>query len=217
MPVLTIVAAQHPADELPLIVLQIYRDFLKPGSESEFRKIEEDAAHICTNLKCPHPHLALESLSGSKEVWWLNAFHSAEQHQRVIDAYTANVELLEALAGISQRRQGLIGTSDDRITRYRADLSGGRTLKLAGARFMVATVTRGPTPAEAGAVFEAEDGTRFSLRPAHGMEEAEAVQATLGSMATMFAVRPYWGMPAEAWMASDPTFWQVNPMSNATG
>jgi hypothetical protein len=50
MPILTIVAARQSANELPPILLQICRDFLKPGSESEFRQIEEDAARIWMDL-----------------------------------------------------------------------------------------------------------------------------------------------------------------------
>ena len=25
-------------------------------------------------------------------------------------------------------------------------------------------------------------------------------------------MRPYWGMPVEAWTAADPEFWKANPM-----
>ena len=53
------------------MILQIYREPLKPGSEDAYRAIEEDTARVCANLKCPHPHLAMESLTGPREVWWL--------------------------------------------------------------------------------------------------------------------------------------------------
>jgi len=44
-------------------ILQIYRDFLEPGAETAYREIEEDAARICSRLKCPNPYLAIESPS----------------------------------------------------------------------------------------------------------------------------------------------------------
>jgi len=48
----------------PPRILYIYRDSLKRGVDSTYRAIEDQAAQICVDLKCPNPYLALEALAG---------------------------------------------------------------------------------------------------------------------------------------------------------
>ncbi len=195
------------------MILQIYRDHLKAGTEAKFRIVEEDAARICAELKFPHGHLAIESLTGPKEVWWLNAFESeAEQHQVAKD-YTSNRALVETLDHIAKRKEELT-TPVNTYATYRADLSRGVPWTPAGARCFVVTVTQGAPRAE-GPVFEATDGTRFVMRPAPTRQEADAAATAAGPGTTVFAVRPYWGMPAKEWIAADPEFWKSNPMARA--
>jgi hypothetical protein len=197
--------------ESPPRVLEIYRDFLEPGREAEYRTVEEDAARICADLKCPHPHLAIESLTGPKEVWWLNGFESEAEMQRVVQDYANNQALSVALAGIGPRKEGLVGTPMDIFARYRPDLSRATAWRLTGARFVVVIETKEDIAAD-GSVFEAPDATRFVLTPVATRGEAE-IAAANRSEARVFAVRPYWGMPAKEWIAADPEFWKPNPRS----
>ncbi len=183
-----------------------------PGHEASFRAAEEDAARICAELNCPNPHLAIESLTGPKEVWWLNAYESEAHKERVASGYTNNAPLMAALAEITKRREGLIGTSVDIFANYRADLSSGAEWKVAGARFFVVTVTKS-APTSVGSVFEAPDGTRFVFRAARTRREADALASAGGPETIVFAIRPYWGMAAKAWIAADPEFWNANPMA----
>lgn len=190
--------------------LLIHRDVLKPGVEATYKAIEEDAARFCAELKCPNVHLALESIKEPTEVLWLTAYASEDDKQRIIDAYAANRPLTEALAGISRRRQGLLSVDLDIFTAYRADLSRGDQWNPAGARFVVVTMAKRADRVD-GSVYEAPDGTRFALRAFRTREPAGAAAAATGAEATVFAVRPYWGMPAEEWIAADPEFWKPNP------
>lgn len=198
------------AQERPLSRLLIHRDVLKPGNERTYKAIEQDAARICAELKCPNVHLALESMTPPTEVLWLTAFESEAEKQKIIDDYAANRPLTAALAGISKRREGLLTTDVDNFTDYRADLSRGDQWKPAGARFVVVTMTKRADRLE-GSVFEAPDGTRFGLRPFSTREPADAAAVAIGPEARVFAVRPYWGMPAKDWITADPEFWKVNP------
>jgi hypothetical protein len=193
-------------------LMQIYRDFLKPGAEASYKSIEEEAASVCIRLGCPHPHLAMESLTMPAEVWWLNAFVSTREREEVVRQYEANPAFLAALAGISQRKEGLIEPHSEVLTTYRQDLSQGVAWEVAGARLVVVTVSRAD-PSTPGAVFEAEDGTRFSLRPVRTRQKAEAVARAVGPEARIFVIRPYWGMPAKQWITADSLFWRVNPMA----
>lgn len=61
----------------------------------------------------------MESLSGSKEVWWLNAFESEVDRQQVTRDYESNAAIVQALEAITRRRHELVGT------RFLADQPGG--------------------------------------------------------------------------------------------
>ena len=200
--------------EQPPRLLEIFRDFVKPGSEAAFRSVEEDAARICAELGCPHPHLAIESLTGPREVWWLNAFESEAQHQRVVDAYRSNRALATALEEITRRREGLIFPPIDLLTTYLPDRSRDAPWKLGAARFFVAAMTK-REDGLAGSVFEAPQAEGFILRPVAEREEANSFASAAGAETRVFAVRPYWGMPASEWIRSDPDFWSESPMSRS--
>ena len=59
-------------------ILYISREFWKPGHEIALNRIEAEAARECIGLGVPHPYLGIESLTGPKEVWYINGFASAE-------------------------------------------------------------------------------------------------------------------------------------------
>ena len=193
-------------------ILEIFRDYLQPGREAEFRAVEEDAARICAELDCPHPHLAIESLTGPTEVWWLNAFESEADWQRVVQAYAENGPLTQALKDISRRRQGLVGTPIDLLAKHRPDLGRGPWVT-AGARFFVVSVAADSRDSAA-TVFEAPDGIRFAFRGFATREDADVAASAPGADARVFAVRPYWGMPAPEWIEADPGFWNENPAAS---
>jgi len=200
--------------ERPPRILQIYRDSVKEGGEAAYKAIEEDAARICADLRFPHPHVAIESLTGPKEVWWLNAFESEAERQQVTVDYAKNPALVAALEGIAKRKEEVTGTPVNFFAGYRADLSRGFLWNPSGARWIVVTVTKRDPQLE-GAVFEAPDGTRFLLRPVGTRSEAEVLAKSAGVETTVFAVRPYWGMPGKEWIDADPKFWKSNPMASA--
>jgi len=197
-----------------LTILQIYRDFVKPGREADFDAVERDAARICADLGFPHRHLAIESLTGPMEVWWLNQFASEAERQQVVADYESRADLVAALGGIAERREPLTEPPIDVLTKPRPDLSRGISWTPAGARFAVVSVTRGNSPLP-GAVFEAPDGTRYTLRAVTTREQGAALATEGGSEARVFAVRPQWGMPEQSWIAANPEFWGVNPMATA--
>jgi len=188
------------------MILLIHRDTLKPDCEAAYRAIEEDAARFCAELNCTHSHLAMEALNGTRQVWWLNQFASEADKQRVADGFASNQPLMDALAGIRKRRGDVIASEEEVFVEHRLHLSRGAPWSIAGARFFVAEVTNGE-PSTEGAVFETADGTRYVFNATRTLEEAKAAASTAGDRATIFVVRPYWGMPAKEWIAADPEFW----------
>ena len=194
-------------------ILQIHRDRVKPGRERIYRATEEDAARICVGQGCPHPHLAIESLAAPMEVWWINAFGSEDHRQAITDAYLRNGPLMAAFAGIRQRREGLLDVDLDIFAEYKPELSRGQEWTVAGARFISVTITT-QNDLPSGAVYDTSDGTRYVFTPAATELEASAAASRLNSKAFLFAVRPYWGMPAREWIAADPEFWKSSPAAS---
>jgi hypothetical protein len=195
-------------------IMYIYRDSLKQGVDSTYGAIEDEAAQICVDLECPNPYLALESLSEPHEAWWLNAFATEADTTRVVTAYGANRPLTEALGTVAKRKDPLVGRPIQGYGVYRPELSRGPVWSVAGARFMVVTVTRSRRPAE-GSVWEAADSTLYVLRPVSDRHQAETLAGEQG--ARIFAVRPNWSMPAPEWVAADPEFWRLAPAPKPEG
>jgi len=193
----------------PAHLIYLFRDFLKPGADSAYRVVEDDAAQVCADLRCPNPYLGLESLTGPHEAWWLNAFDRDADTGRVRQAYAANERLSRALAAATARKADLIGPPVEGFGVYRADLSRGPAWSPVGARFVVITVSRTPRPL-LGSVWVVDHSTWYGLRPARTRRDAEAAAASEPG-ARVFAVRPNWSMPAPAWVAADPGFWRAAP------
>ena len=194
----------------PTHVLFVHRDFLKPGSDTAYRQIEDDGARICADMGCPHPYVGMESLAGPKEAWWLNGFGSQPEMNQIAADYQKNTRLMAALAEITQRKQGLIGEPVEVVLTYQPKLSRGAPWSVGRGRFLVVLETKSPPQAE-GTVFEGPDGTRWVFVSAQTLSEAKAKAAALGAEAKIFAVRPNWSMPARDWVAADPTFWKSRP------
>ena len=189
--------------------LYVYRDSLRSGVDSAYRVIENDGAQICADLRCPNPYIALESLSGIHEAWWINMFVSEADTARVAKVYATDTVLSRALGDVAQRKAALIGSPVQGFAVYQRDLSRGPAWSIAGARFIVANVTRTRRPTT-GSVWVTPDSTRYILRAFRTRREAEAAARTDGGR--VFAVRPNWSMPASGWVQADREFWQTAPV-----
>jgi hypothetical protein len=188
--------------------MYVYRDSLKRGVDSAYRVIEDDGAQICADLRCPNPYIGVESLTGPHEAWWINVFATEADTARVANVYATNRALSSALGVIAQRKAALIGTPIQGFAVYRPDLSRGPGWSVAGARFIVVTVTRDRRPAS-GSVWAMADSTLYVLRPVHTRREADALARQ--AKGRVVAVRPNWSMPAPEWVAADAAFWRSAP------
>ncbi len=198
------------AQEKPPQILQIVREPIIAGNEAAYEMIEDETALACAELECPHPHLALETLFGPREIWWLNFFGSEAERLQVTDDYARNAPLMEVLTRNSERKSRLTGEVASLLLTHRPDLSADAGSELWGSRFIVVTVVRGTLERE-GSVFEASDGSYYILQPVRTRGEAERLAAASLPGTTVLAVRPSWGMPAKEWIDADRDFWISNP------
>jgi len=188
-------------------LLQISRDVLKPGVEQDYGRIEADAAKLCVTMHCPNPYLAIATIDDPKEVWFLNGFESEQHAAQVAAAYRGNAALTNALSDITTRKTPLLtAPAQSNLAAWLPVLSGGPPWSLADAPYLVITHTRGQ-PGAMGAVYAADDGSLFEIRPAATLEEAKAKFATGDPSARIFEVRPDWALPDKAWVAADPKTW----------
>jgi hypothetical protein len=193
----------------PPRILYIYRESWKPGTQAALNRIETKGARMCIDLKCPHPYLGIESLTGSKEVWYLNGFTSTEEQKRVTEEYNKK-GLFAAMNQFTQQRAPFQSEpGKDSFSNYRPELSHGVPWSMGQGRFLVIVVKRGPQ--SDGTVFETEEGVRFIVTPAQTRTEANAKLSSAGPGAKIFAVRPHFSMPAPEWVAADPLFWGSSP------
>jgi len=197
----------------PPELLLIVQEELKPRSVPRYARLETNIARECVRLQCPHPYLALESVTQPKVVWWLNAFASLAEKDRVEQAWQRNEAAMQALRTLSQRKKALTRQPITFLTRYREDLSNPASWKMSGTRFFVVRVTKEKSPS-GHSVFEAPDGRRFVFAPAASRQEANRQAKLAGPGAQVLAVQPRWSLPAATWIAADPEFWKSNPMAH---
>ena len=191
-------------------ILYISRGFWKPGHEAPLNRIEAEAARVCIGLGVPHPYLGIESVTGSKEVWYINGFASTEDLAKVKEAYSKKPELLAAMNRFARQRAEFKSQPDSEETAiYRPELSRGPEWEMGLEHFLVIALTKG-NPNSEGTVFESQDGTRFVVAGAKTRADADTKLSVAGPDAKIFVVRPAFSMPAAEWAASDPSFWHLS-------
>jgi len=191
---------------MPPPILFIAREPLLTGHEDEYREIEEETARLSAELGCPHPYLAMESLTGPKEIWWFNGFESPDQLRDVGEAYRRNVSLSAALNRNRDRKAPVTGDVVERVVEYRPDLTCGVPWIVGHGRFLVIAGAK-DQPSSAGTVFQAADGTLFVFSPARTRREADRLAAS-NPGSTVAVVRPTLSFPQEDWVDADPRLWR---------
>src|SRR6516225_7545907 len=149
---------------IPTTIPFVAREPLVPSRENSYREIEEETARLSAELGCPHPYLAMESLTGPKEIWWFNGFDSPEDQRQVAEAYEKNAPFSAALKKNSDRKAPVTGKAIEVVAQYRPDLTSGVPWILGHWRFLVIAVSK-HRPSSAGTVFQGADGTFFVFSP----------------------------------------------------
>ena len=186
------------------MILQIYREHVKTGCESDYSALEQETARMAMTLRCPNPYLAAESLNGPKVVWWFNAYASPEAQKQVALDYMKNAQLMDQLQRNSARKLPWTFDTSDVFAYFRPQLSHGAAWTPGEGRYLSITESQG-ADVTTGSVFETPEGVRFTIAP-----YATRGEANLHSpRAHLLAVRPEWSVPARQWIDADSQFWSV--------
>ena len=96
--------AQQPlAGQNPPQVLQLVIERIKPGNEARYDAIEQQLAVLCKE-RCPNAYLALESFATPKEIYWLTAYRTADDVDRIAAVYASDALLRADLGRCRHRR-----------------------------------------------------------------------------------------------------------------
>lgn len=187
------------------IILLIAREPLKPGAEAEYDRIESDTATLAVKLRCPHPYLALQPLSGAKnEVWWFNEFRSQDELKSVGEAYKTNEAWNTALLKNQKRKEALTGKPIEQL----ADLeprADSQPWAVGRARYVVVGID--PAARLSGSnVFKGRGGTRYEILTAKSRQEAERVAR--GKDFVVLEVVPRWSFPTREWVDGNREIWK---------
>jgi hypothetical protein len=173
----------------PPALLQVVKESVYPGAESAYSEIEVQIARAAAELRCPNPYLALASTTLPREVWWLNAYTSQGDVDRVSKGYLENVPLMAAMQELAQGKKGLTTAPVDRMATLRADLSDGADWRVGELPFVV--IREMPPPASRfGAVYQLPDGAVIAIAGVSDRTEADRLAATHGGR--VFEVRVEW-------------------------
>jgi hypothetical protein len=135
-------AAQQAPFTPPPAVLQIYREFIKPGKASFVAQIERSAVESQTRLNSPHPYLTLTSTSGRDDLWFLNGYDSYADLDTTAAQMAALPDLAVLFAQILDRKADLVENPRTVFARYRDDLSYGPSLSGTHTRFFLISTVR---------------------------------------------------------------------------
>lgn len=202
----------EPPERLPIdagapALLLIHREAVPQMHSEEYAVIEAAIARTCRELGCPHPYLALETLSGEREVWFLNGFASVAELEEVSRRYLANASLMSALAEPSRRKAALVQKMGEHLASYRSEQVASTPWAPGRDRYLV--IVMGSENMPAAATYEAPDGKWFTLEGAPDAETALARSRAAGAIARALAVRPDWSHPAPEWIRWDRDLWSA--------
>jgi len=130
----TQLASQAAAGMEPAPVLQIYREQIKPG-KTRAHAASENAWGKALEAS-PIKWLAMTSMSGPSEAWFLSGFGSYADIQKVNETMETLPAMLRADSVYSSREGEFLNDTRSLIATYRKDLSYGAPVDIAKMRYM---------------------------------------------------------------------------------
>ena len=193
------------AQSAPRILL-IAREPLKPGTQTEYDRVESETAVLAAKLGCPHPYLALEPLSGAKnEVWWFNGFDSQVELNSVAEGYKTNEAWNAALTRNQKRKEPWTGKAIEQLADFEPQ-AGSQPWAVGRVRYVLVAIN--PAARLSGSnAFKGRDGTRYEIVMANTREDVERVAH--GKDVVVLEVVPRWSFPTRQWVEGNTDLWKT--------
>lgn len=132
-------SAQQAPPAAPPPMLQIYRDPVKPSKMAEYSRIESEAAQACARAST-WPYLAIQSITGPQEVWFISGFDSYAAMERSAEPFARNALLSAELNRLLEAKANLVAEPRAVYAHYRDDLSSNTGLVQPRTRFFTVTL-----------------------------------------------------------------------------
>jgi hypothetical protein len=120
-------------------ILQVYRDPVKPSKMAEYSKIEGEAAQACARAST-WPYLAIQSITGPQEVWFISGFDSYTAMERSAEPFARNASLNAELGRLLEAKANLVTEPRAVFAHYRDDISSNTGLIQPRTRFFTVTL-----------------------------------------------------------------------------
>lgn len=131
-------------------VLRIYRETIKPGKGDAHDALENAWAGAIAAAKTPTPMLAITSMTGPPENWYMTAYPTWADVEKADKASAANPTLTAINKKFTAQEAEFLSDGRGMLLTYREDLSYGGPADLAASRYFSVT--------------------RVSVRPGHNAE-----------------------------------------------
>lgn len=132
-------SAQQAQSAPPPTILQIYRDPVKPSKMAEYARIESEAAQACARAST-WPYLAIQSITGPQEVWFISGFDSYVAMEGSAEPFARNASLSAELNRLLEAKANLVAEPRAVYAHYRDDLSSNTGLVQPRTRFFTVTL-----------------------------------------------------------------------------
>ncbi|HWC97887.1 MAG TPA: hypothetical protein VG456_14080 [Candidatus Sulfopaludibacter sp.] len=193
-------------------ILRINRYTLRPETESAMRNLQKQVALALVQWGNPQPSVAIEALTGPKEVWCLTGFQSSQEQRQIAEKLEGNDILRSALDRIESQVRVLTGNPSTVMATYQQSGRRGRSWLMGRGHYLVIAVSPVPSGIE-GTCYQTAAGQQYFISATRTRKDADARAAQAGPTAHVFAIRPTWGMPAREWVNADPEFWNASPVA----
>ena len=127
------VTAQEPPP--PPKILQIYREEVKPGKGPAHAQVEAGWPAAFAKANWPSHYLALTSLTGPSEAWFVSGWDSMAAWEKDTKAVEGNTALSAELDALQEKDGELLSGGSGLLLSYREDLSNTPNVDLSKMRY----------------------------------------------------------------------------------
>ncbi|MBI3404287.1 MAG: hypothetical protein HY046_02395 [Acidobacteria bacterium] len=123
-------------------LIQVFREEVKPGRGPAHSKLEASWAQTVAKGNSPQRYVALTTLTGPTEAWFISGYASMEAWEKDNKAAESNTALGTQLDQLSHQETDILSGTRSFVARYREDLSHRPGVNMAKMRYISVTIVR---------------------------------------------------------------------------